>query len=160
MLAFAASGWSSMVSAALCPRANGSMADTVMPAGLAADHSSCPLAKPAPASKPACHDSSMDDAAMGDMGQAQAAPYASNAGVALGSPEDACTHCMGRQELPASTRIVRQKVETGRNLEAPAVQAVAMPVAPASYARRVLYRQGAPPGPYTPRHILISLLLI
>jgi hypothetical protein len=81
--------------------------------------------------------------------------------AALKEPDNRpCTHCLGKPEIPASTVQIIQKVEQKRSLEPAPVQA-ALPVMPTlAFIQPVLYRQGAPPGSNTPKHLLISLLLI
>jgi hypothetical protein len=145
-LAFAASGWGSIVAAALCPHATLKAARVVKSERTLAEPS-CHQVKPKVASKPDCHSDSVKED--------------EDNRLAFGQTDDTpCTHCLSKPEVPASNVIAVQKVEQKRIVEAAPVQ-TASPVIPVlAFIRPVLYRQGAPPGSNTPRHLLISLLLI
>lgn len=97
---------------------------------------------------------------MSEMESARVLPGNSRGGATLGLPEDACAHCVGRTELPASSAIVRQNVEPKRNVELATTQSISPSFPPVSFTQPVIYRQGAPPGSTTPKHLLIGLLLI
>ncbi|MBD0370514.1 MAG: hypothetical protein ICV60_06735 [Pyrinomonadaceae bacterium] len=151
MLALAASGWGSVVAAVLCPHANSLAAKTV----------AARKAKPEKAAKPHCHDSAMEQEATAEAKETRAVPGKTGGSVALALRQDApCTHCLSKPETPASTVMARQQVEQKRSLEAAALQS-SLPVVPAqSFAKPVLYRQGAPPGSNIPKHLLTGVLLI
>lgn len=159
VLALAASGWSSIVAASLCPHANVVAAKAVMYEKMTADHACC-KARLESVSKPDCHDSAMGQEAMSDMEPAHVLPYNSRSGASLGLPSAACEHCMGRTELPASYAVARQNVETKRGVEPAAAQSISPSASRTFFTQPVMYRQGAPPGSSTPKHLLISLLLI
>ena len=152
MLAFAASGWGTAMAAALCPHANLNAAKS------AAEKRAV---KSRPASKPHCHDSAMEQDAGAQMEMPPSVPGSKASYASLGlQDETPCTHCMGQNEIPVSTVLAVQKAEQKRSLESPVTQAILQATPALTLARPVIYRQGAPPGPSTPKHLLISLLLI
>ncbi|HEV7842606.1 MAG TPA: hypothetical protein VGO69_02865 [Pyrinomonadaceae bacterium] len=160
MLAFAASGWSSIVAVALCPHANSNATKTVAAVNVADAHACHPVQAETVA-KPHCHeDSAMEQEATAGIEMPRAMPGNKGSSVALTLPENVpCTHCMGRPELPASTVVARPQVEQKRSIE-PAVQAASLVMSTLSFTQPVIYRQGAPPGSLTPKHLLIGVLLI
>lgn len=161
VLAFAASGWGSVLAAALCPHANLGAAKAVAAVNMAVDQA-CHSAKPEIVAKPDCHDPSMGQETAADMEPSHAMPgNEGNSAALVALPENLpCTHCMGRPEIPASTVIARQNVAPKRSPE-PATAQAASPLIPLlSFTLPVIYRQGAPPGSSTPKHLLISVLLI
>ncbi|HEY0322544.1 MAG TPA: hypothetical protein VGC66_16430 [Pyrinomonadaceae bacterium] len=160
VLAFAASGWGHVIAAALCPHANPGAAKAVAAVNMAGEYA-CHSTKPEIAAKPDCHDPSMGQETAADMEPSHAMPgNEGNRAALVALPENVpCTHCMGRTELPASTVIARQNVEPKRSLE-PATLQAASPLPLFSFTLPVVYRQGAPPGSSTPKHLLISVLLI
>lgn len=163
MLALLASGWGSVAAAVLCPHAMSSAWKRGAAEDMAAEQA-CHLVKPETVAKPHCHDSDAGQEAtdgMDGMEASSAMPRAVDGSAALALPQNVpCTHCLSRPEVPASTVVVRQQAEQKRSLEPAALQS-ALPAAPApSFAKPVLYRQGAPPGSSTPKHLLISILLI
>lgn len=145
VLAFAASGWGHVVAAALCPHARA-------------------IKTPASDSKvkaqPACH----HEMAMSEEARTEpprSVPESKREGATLSLPDNSpCTHCISRPEAPASTTIARTQLEQKRGPDFLPVEAFAPEMGALSFKQPVLYRQGAPPGPNTPRHLLISLLLI
>lgn len=56
--------------------------------------------------------------------------------------------------------MARQQSEQKRGFEPQPLQAVTPAIPAPSFAKPVLYRQGAPPGISKPKHLLIGLLLI
>ena len=158
MLALAAGGWGSVVAAVFCPHANG-FAAKAFTADSVADEPACHTAKPA--AKPDCHDSTMEQGAMGDMKQAHAVHRGSGSSATFGLKDgESCAHCMGRPQLPTSNVIARRQAEPRRNVEPAIIQAAPLAAAPNSFTQPVVYRQGAPPGSLIPKHLLIGVLLI
>lgn len=158
VLAFAAGGWGTIVAAALCPHAGSLRA---MKTGVAEDLSAGPEAchseKPQRTAKPDCHDDPSAPEQASDTQPAQDRGIS----AALALPEKVvCTHCIGRPETPASTIVaLRQQGEQKRCLAPAGVETLNVSLLPLQ-VRPVLYRQGAPPGSATPKHLLIGLLLI
>jgi hypothetical protein len=146
VLAFAASGWGSIIAAALCPHATLKAAKVVRSERTLAEPS-CHSVKPRVAAKPDCH----HDSSMEDEGQSPAFGLADN------TP---CTHCLSKPEVPASNVIAVQKLEQKRSLDVATVQTASFVIPAIAFIRPVLYRQGAPPGSTTPKHLLVSVLLI
>lgn len=98
---------------------------------------------------------------MDGMEQAHAMPGDSGSGAAFGLQDDeSCAHCMGRPQPPTSTIIARQQAEPRRSVEPAIIQAAPLAAPPDSFTQPVLYRQGAPPGSLTPKHLLTGVLLI
>jgi hypothetical protein len=149
VLAFAASGWGSAVAAALCPHARASALNR-------------PASESKLKAKPHCHDEMAMKEEAGEEGeQSGTMPERKLEGAALSLPDNSpCTHCISRPEAPASTVIARTKVEEKRVIDFLPVETFAPESGALSFKQPVLYRQGAPPGPATPRHLLIGLLLI
>ena len=160
MLALAASGWGAIVAAVLCPHANMSAARTLKAESMTDAHASR-AAKTENAAKPHCHDSAPKQEATADMEMPQAPAGDTGGAAALSLPSEVpCTHCIGRQEIPASTVIARTAVEQKRSLEPAITQAATLAVPSLSFTQPVINRQGAPPGSHTPKHLLIGVLLI
>jgi hypothetical protein len=164
LLALAAGGWGSVVAAVLCPHAS-SNAFKPVAVERAAAVEACHSVKPEAAAKPHCHDSgTSQEANAADEMEAQepaTLPVSGGDRLTLRLPQNVpCTHCLGRPEVPSSTVIVQQQAGQRRVLE-PALLQATTPVTPApSFIKPVLYRQGAPPGPYKPKHLLLGILLI
>lgn len=162
-LALAASGWGAVAAAVLCPHAN-SAASMRGEANSAAEEPACHQVKPEPVAKPHCHDSGAEQEAGGAAVEAEARralTVASGDATALAVPQNLpCTHCLSRPEVPASTVIARQQSEQKRSFETPALQAITLVLPTHSFTKPLMYRQGAPPGPPTPRHLLTGILLI
>lgn len=161
VLAFAASGWGSIVAAALCPHANRSAAKTVATVKVVEEHA-CHPAQPETVEKPHCHeDSAMEQGATAGTETPRALQDNKGRSAALTLPENVpCTHCMGRPELPASTVVARPQVEQRRGLEPAAAQSSPLATPTLSFTQPVIYRQGAPPGSLTPKRLLTGVLLI
>jgi hypothetical protein len=159
VLAFAASGWGSIVAAALCPHANAAKAFAAV--NVDEDHACHPV-QPEIVAKPHCHeDSAMEQQATKGMETPPAVAGNKDKSATLTLPENVpCTHCMGRPELPASTMIARPQVEQKRGLELTATQAASLAIRTPSFTEPVIYRQGAPPGSLIPKHLLTGVLLI
>lgn len=159
VLAFAASGWGAIAAAALCPHAN--VAKTVAAVNAVEGHA-CHPSQPEAVAKPHCHeDSAMEQEAAADMEMPPAVSDNKGVSAALTLPDSVpCTHCMGRPELPASTVVARPQVEQRRSLELATTQATPLATPTLSFTKPVIYRQGAPPGSLTPKHLLIGVLLI
>lgn len=156
MLSLAASGWGAVFAAVLCPHANSSTARNAPAAH--AHHQ----AKPEKAASPRCHDSAMEQETEVEAEPSPVTPGNAGDGTALALPQSLpCTHCLSSPEAPASTAtIARQQSEQRRDLGPAALQA-SMPAAPVRvFANPVLYRQGAPPAPHIPTHLLAGVLLI
>jgi hypothetical protein len=161
VLAFAASGWGSIVAAALCPHATLTAARTMTVQEEAGQ--SCHSAKPETRTELDCHDGSVTEHESAAKAEAPpAVPGSAYGDAAFGQTDNTpCTHCLGRPELPASTVVAVRTVEQKRGLEPAPVQTASPAMLPAlAFTRPVLYRQGAPPGSTTPKHLLISVLLI
>jgi hypothetical protein len=162
VLALSAGGWGALVAAVLCPHANSGIFKPGAAQSMAADYACHPV-KVETRRKPHCHEEGMAEQAEGatvDDASSNAIP-GNTGSLALDLPQNVpCTHCLSRPEVPASTITARQQSEQRRSLE-PAVLQSAAPSTPAqSFAGTVAYRQGAPPGSYTPKHLLIGILLI
>lgn len=161
MLALAAGGWGSVMAAALCPHAQLDAAYTGTLSAATTDNA-CHSAKPETVAKPDCHDSAATEQEATAVAEVPGtAPRNRGDRRTLSIPENVpCTHCIGRPELPSSTVMARQQGEQKRSLEPAPAQATS-PATPApSFTQPVLYRQGAPPGSTTPKHLLISVLVI
>jgi hypothetical protein len=88
-------------------------------------------------------------------------PVKSSGRASLGLPAELCAHCMGRPESPASTATATlQKAESKRALELVATRTTSITPRVNNFTQPVLYRQGAPPGAVTPKHLLTGALLI
>ena len=132
------SGWGHVLAAAFCPNMQG---------------------------MPGCAMQARDDSARShegmEMGHMQHRPSAAEGRVgSLLRPLVSC--CASRPEFPPAPAVASRGAEQSKqNLGAvlkPAVKAIAPP-AP-SFAPTVTYRQHAPPGGQTPRHVLVSVFLI
>lgn len=167
VLALAAGGWGAVVAAVLCPHAGGSIAfRTGAARSLTVSGEACHSVKPEPVAKQHCHDAEQD-AAGAETETPEATPVAvSNSdafrdGEAFELPQNIpCTHCLSRPEAPSSTLVARQQAEQKRDVEPATLSAATPPTAAYTFAKPVLYRQGAPPGSSTPKHLLIGILLI
>lgn len=148
VLALAASGWGHMLAASLCPHMSARPADYAGTKSATAPDASCHQ-EPEAVSKQDCHDSS-----------AQQQLAESGLSSAYAEPVDLCAHCVSRPETPVSSAIARTQTEQKRNFEPPVSEARLLQAVAIWYAPRVTYRQGAPPGSPTPKHLLIGLLLI
>jgi hypothetical protein len=162
VLALSAGGWGAVVAAVLCPHANSGLFKPGAAQNMAADYACHPV-KVEKRQKPHCHEdetAEQEEGATIDDASSNAMP-GNRGSMALDLPQNVpCTHCLSRPEVPASTIIARQQSEQRRSLE-PAVPPSATPAIPArSFAGTVAYRQGAPPGSHTPKHLLIGILLI
>ena len=146
VLAFAASGWGFIVAAALCPHATPKAAHAVRSERTLAEPS-CHSVKPKVAAKTDCH----NDSGTEDEGERLAFGLTDN------TP---CTHCLSKPEVPASNVRAGQKVEQKRISEPTPVQADSFVIPASAFIQPVVYRQGAPPGSNTPKHLLFSVLLI
>jgi hypothetical protein len=156
VLALGAGGWGAVVAVTLCPHARLAVA-----AGNVTEDQACHQAKPEPVAQPHCHDSGMAQEATGEMPAPRVLTDNSGRSAALVSTDEvACAHCIGRSELPASTLVVRQRPEPKRSLELAAPQSTSLTTPTVSFTQPVSYRQGAPPGRLTPKHLLMGVLLI
>lgn len=162
VLALAASGWGSVVAAVLCPHANSMAFKTSAVESTHADQA-CHSVKPEPVTKPHCHDSNtgQDATAAAGAETPTAMPVANGYSNAFELPQNVpCTHCLSRPEVPSSNVIPRLKADQKRGFEPVALQASMHAMPAPSFIKPVLYRQGAPPGPSKPKHLLIGILLI
>jgi hypothetical protein len=165
VLALAASGWGSIVAAVLCPHANSSALKQGAAESMAVEQA-CHAVKPETLAKPDCHDSDTEQPEAAAGTDATETPRempvaARYGGPALALPQNVpCTHCLSRPEVPTSTVIARQQAEPKRSLEPVAGQALTLAIPRQSFAMPVLYRQGAPPGSFIPKHLLTGILLI
>ena len=166
VLALAASGWGSLVAAALCPHAVVNKAKASAPSATS-EAQAChtqPVIQP----QAHCHDSmTAEQGEMEGMAMERATPVddetrapARDGRTGLGQPAEACTHCMGSPENPVSTVVMRQQVETKRGVEMAAAQTTLTVPPTTSFTHTVLFRQGAPPGSSPPKHLLIGVFLI
>lgn len=159
VLALVAGGWGSIFAAAFCPHMNGQIAGAAMAERMSAALACCPE-KIESSAKPSCHESAMEQEPSGDAKSAHLPANGAKSSAPFGLAEDACAHCMGRAELPASTIVARRNVELKRDVETATTQALRINTPPISFTRPVSYRQGAPPGSLRPKRLLIGLLLI
>jgi hypothetical protein len=158
LLALCVSGWSSVLAAAFnCRHAKGveSRATTAHDNRSLQDHSCCP-AKAKHAQSPHCSAPQQHKA----MGGIRVIPVASAHEVAVGQPEETCTHCIDRPDLPA-TPTIGQTNQVKPNIDAAMLRESArLSTLVAPFAPPVQSRQGAPPFAANRKHLLFSVFLI
>ncbi len=158
VLALLAGGWGTVAAALLCPHANISRAVVGASSANEQDQTSCHAPQPVIQKQAHCHDAGMEEEAAGSRENREnnLAPNATN----FSQPTGACAHCLSRPEIPAqaSRAGLRLQPKSGVEIATPRSDLSLAP--PAAFTQTVVYRQGAPPGPQTPLHLLNSVILI
>lgn len=160
MLALVAGGWGTVAAAMLCPHANVNRAVTGASSAIEEDHASCHAPQPVIQKQAHCHDAGMEEETAASVKtQVSETSLAPNA-TKLTLPAGACAHCLSRPEIPAQASLARLKLQPKSGVEVAAPRSASALMPPVAFTRPVVYRQGAPPGPQTPLHLLNSVILI
>ncbi|HEY0545006.1 MAG TPA: hypothetical protein VGC91_06380 [Pyrinomonadaceae bacterium] len=154
-ITLSASGWESVLAAALCPHA--AQKSDAMPA----DHACChaKLARVEQHCERASGQSEMSGMEMPDASSSKNTSVVETSALEISSPAlAACEHCFSKSTpAPLNTREQNQNSRAADALFEADVRVV---VAGQPFALPILKRQGAPPGTQIRSHILNSIFLI
>ncbi|HEV7375686.1 MAG TPA: hypothetical protein VGN95_13265 [Pyrinomonadaceae bacterium] len=142
LLALLVSGWGNVLAATLCPHVMGAQANV---------------------EKAASHQHDSPQQAMGGMQMTHASEsgHCASKVAAFDQPAGICTHCLSRNEFPATASSLREltlkKRDAGTIVRPAASAATSLAIV---YTPQFLPTQNAPPGPSNRKHLLVSVFLI
>lgn len=143
LLALLVSGWGNVFAATLCPHAMNAQANVEK----AAMHQ---------------HDSSRQEMDGMQMTQAGEPGHCDSKVAAFDQPAGICTHCLSRNEFPATSsslqrELTLKKRDTGTIVKPEAITATLPAIV---HTAQFLPTQNAPPGSSNRKHLLLSVFLI
>jgi hypothetical protein len=145
LLALLVSGWGNVLAATLCPHAMNAQAQADV--GKAAMHR---------------HDSSRQEMDGMQMAQTGETGHCDSKVAAFDQPAGICTHCLSRNESPATSsslqrELTLKKRDTGKIVKPEAITATLPAIV---HTPQFLPTQNAPPGSSNRKHLLLSVFLI
>jgi hypothetical protein len=158
LLALLVSGSGSVLAAALCPHAGSSQSQ----AAAAEDHACCRAKlEKTEAPRRHSHSSHQEKAHCTKTSSASASHNHGGGGAVFKQATEACAHCIGRNELPATPASVRE-LTLQKRAASKMVGHTAVPAQPPTAISIAHFTptQHAPPEPAIRKHLLLSVFLI